>query len=108
MFGALGDVGHVEGTLLGVTLDRVAGVQVDFLHLGRVVNELAQFAVLNLADYVGACLKAFAVEEVTDVKILNIGRNLNAKVLKHAVGEQIGMCYQLRMDRLFDGLNLCY
>ena len=87
MLSVLGDVSRVEGTFLRVALDGVAGVEIDFFYLGRVVSELTQFAVLYIANKIGTSLQTLAVEQVADVDILDIGCYLDTQVAKHAVSE---------------------
>ena len=107
VLGVLGDVGHVEGTLLRVALDGVAGVEHNLLDLGGVVNELAQFAVLHVAKNIRTSLKTLTVEQVTGVDVLHIGRYHHTQVLEDAVGEQIRLGNQLGVDRLLYGVDLC-
>ena len=90
-----------------VALDAVGGVKHNALHLGRVVNELTELGALDVTHNIRSCLKTLTTEDVAGVDVLNIRCHLHTQVLKHGIGEQVCLCYQLCVDLFLDGIDLC-
>ena len=103
---ALAVHGVVRTVLLAVALDGILGLDVVWLHLGGVLQDLGQLRGFNIAHAVWACNKTLAVEDAADGDVLDVRRHLESKVCKHGVVEQVGLGHQLWLDFLLDSLNV--